>query len=66
MPHRKNFVNWFNNYTPRPYKPRTPFPTAAPTTIDRFAQQLYGYDKGTNMINIDKVSNPVDINTLYE
>jgi hypothetical protein len=56
--------DWFLNYIPKPYKPRSPFPTAAPTKIDRFAQQLYGYDKGTNMINIDKVSNPIDTNML--
>ena len=38
-----------------------------PTVIDRFAQQLYGYDKGTNMIDIsDVLSNQVDVNTLYD
>jgi len=42
------------------------FPTSNPTAIDRFAQQLYGYDKGTNMIDISGVSNQVDMNTLYD
>lgn len=56
--------HWFLNYIPKPYKPRVPFPIAAPTKIDRFAQQLYGYDESKKMINIDKVSNPVDMNLL--
>jgi hypothetical protein len=44
-----------------------PLPTSNPTVIDRFAQQLYGYDRGTNMIDIsDALSNQVDVNTLYD
>jgi hypothetical protein len=58
----KELDDWFNNFVSKPSMPRA---TAESTVIDRFAQQLYGYDKGTNMINIDAVVTPENIDKLY-
>jgi hypothetical protein len=50
-----NIRNWFSNAIK--VKPMRPLAYTAPTKIDEYAKQLYGYDPSANMIDVSHITN---------